>query len=150
MICKANIRDVKEIHKLINTYAKKDLMLARSFSEIYENLRDFWAYEQKGKIFGCCALHICWSDLAEIKSLVVAQAKRRRGIGSELVKACLKEAEDFRIKQVFVLTYQPVFFKKLGFRRISKNRLPGKIWSECIKCCKFPNCKEEALIYKIK
>lgn len=147
MIRKANIKDVKEIHKLISHFAQKDLMLPRSFSEMYDNIRDFWVFEEKGKICGCCALHICWEDLAEIKSLAVAERFQKRGIGKELVQVCLNEAGIYKINQIFALTYQPFFFKKCGFKRINKNKLPGKIWSECVKCPKFPNCNEEALIY---
>lgn len=150
MIRKANIKDVKDIHKLVNDFAKKDLMLGRSYSEIYENLRDFWVYEVKGKIYGCVALHICWENLAEIKSLAVMKTKQGKGIGRELVTTCLNEANMFKIKEIFALTYRPDFFKKCGFKNINKKNLPGKIWSECVKCHKFPDCNEEALIYKIK
>lgn len=150
MIRKADIKDVKQIYKLISHFAGKGLMLARPFSEIYENLRDFWIYEKSGRIYGCCALHICWENLAEIKSLAVIGSRQKRGIGRDLVKTCLAEAGYYKIKQVFVLTYRPNFFKKCGFKKVKKSKLPGKIWSECIKCPKFPNCKEEALVYKIK
>ena len=149
MIRKASVSDIKHIQRLINFYAKKDLMLQRSLTELYENIRDFFVYEQKGKILGCGALHVCWEDLAEVKSLAVVQDYKDKGIGSRLVRECLKEAKRLKIKKVFCLTYCPKFFKKFGFRGISKKLLPHKIWSECIKCAKYPACDEAALMVRI-
>jgi len=146
MIRKAKIEDIKQIQHLINAFAKKDVMLPRSLNELYENIRDFWVYEEADKILGCCALHISWADLAEIKSLAVRYERQKEGIGKELVSACFNEASKLGAKKVFVLTYKPEYFKKFGFRRIKHIDLPHKIWAECINCPKFPNCKEVALI----
>jgi amino-acid N-acetyltransferase len=149
MIRKARIKDITEIQPLINGFAKKDLMLPRSLNELYENIRDFWVVEANGRLVGCCALHISWEELAEIKSLAVVKTKQSKGLGSQLVMTCLKEAEELGVKKVFVLTYNPGFFKKFGFRRIQNSGLPHKIWAECINCCKFPNCQEIALLKNI-
>lgn len=149
MIRKANIKDIKKIQELIAGFAKDDVMLPRSLNEIYENIRDFWVYEFKGKLAGCAALHISWDDLAEIKSLAVEKKFQGKGLGKELVAACLSETKALGAKKVFVLTYKPGFFKKLGFKRIRHEALPHKIWAECINCCKFPNCQEIALVKKL-
>ena len=149
MVRKARIEDIKQIQNLINYFAKLDLMLPRSLNELYENLRDFWVFEEDNKVAGCCALHICWDDLAEIKSLAVKKDRQRKGIGEELVLACLDEARQLGARKIFVLTYKPDYFKKFGFRRIKHSDLPHKIWAECINCCKFPNCQEVAMIKKL-
>lgn len=146
MIRKAEIKDIKNIQKLINAFAKQDIMLARSLNELYENLRDFWVKEESGRIIGCAALHISWDDLAEIKSLAVAKNRQGKGVGKNLVLSCLAEAKDLGAKRVFVLTYKPVFFKQFGFKRVKNSQLPHKVWAECINCCKFPNCQEVALL----
>ncbi|MCX5694441.1 MAG: N-acetyltransferase [Candidatus Omnitrophica bacterium] len=146
MIRKAKIKDIKQIQELIGTFAKLDEMLPRSLNELYENIRDFWVNEDKGKVCGCAALHISWDDLAEIKSLAVAKHKQNQGLGQDLVAACLAEAKVMGAKKIFVLTYKPDFFKKMGFRKIKHEALPHKIWAECINCCKFPNCQEIALL----
>jgi amino-acid N-acetyltransferase len=148
-IRKATIKDIKQIQVLINDFAKKDLMLPRSLNELYENIRDLWVYEDKGRVFGCCALHICWDTLAEIKSLAVKSGKQGRGIGVSLVQSCLDEAGLLGVRKVFVLTYQPEFFKKFGFRRVKHTALPHKIWAECINCPKFPGCKEIAMVKEL-
>lgn len=146
MIRKAKIGDIKQIQGLINAFAKKNLMLPRSLNELYENIRDFWVFEQNKKITGCCALHISWDDLAEIKSLAVAKNTQKKGLGSSLVDTCLREAKEMGAKKVFALTYKPGFFQRFGFKKIKTSELPHKIWAECINCCKFPNCEETPLL----
>lgn len=146
MLRKAHISDVKAIHELINRCAGRGEMLPRSLAELYDNIRDYLVYDEKGQIAGTCALHICWEDLAEIRSLAVSEGMRRRGIGKALVESCLSEAKEFRIERVFLLTYQEVFFRKLGFVLTDKKELPQKIWTDCIKCSKFPQCDEAAMI----
>ncbi len=149
MIRKAKIQDIKQIQSLINSFAKKDLMLPRSLNELYENIRDFWVYEVNKKIVGCCALHISWEDLVEIKSLAVLKHSQSKGIGTELMLTCLDEAKELGAKRIFVLTYKPGYFQQFGFKRVKNSHLPHKIWAECINCCKFPNCQEIALLKQL-
>ena len=146
MVRKANIDDIKDIHELINHFAGTNKMLARALSELYETTRDFLVYEHKGNVCGCCALHLDWENLAEIKSLAVWESSQNKGIGARLLKASLKEAKKLAIKRVFALTYEADFFRKYGFREVNKSELPHKIWSDCLKCPKFPNCDETALV----
>lgn len=144
-IRKARIPDAKAIHKLLITYAQQELMLSRSLPDIYEVIRSFYVYEVSDEILGTVSLQICWEDLAEVRSLAVAEGQMKKGIGRQLVQACLEEARELGLKKVFALTYQPVFFEKMGFQYIEKAELPQKIWSDCIKCPKFPDCDEIAM-----
>jgi amino-acid N-acetyltransferase len=146
MIRKAKISDIRELHKLINFYAEQGEMLPRSLNELYENIRDFLVFEERGEILGCCALHVSWEDLGEIKSLAVKPGHTGKGIGRKLIEACLEETNELGIKKVFALTFKPEYFEKKGFRKIEKDELPHKIWSECINCPKFPNCEEVAML----
>jgi amino-acid N-acetyltransferase len=143
---KARIGDVPQMHKLINFFADRGEMLARPLSEIYENIRDFFVIREGERVIACAALHINWSDLAEVKSVAVAEDCQRQGIGDQLIKACLKEARGLGLPTVFCLTYKPAFFEKMGFTQIDKMKLPQKVWNECYRCPKFPNCDEIALI----
>ncbi len=146
-IRKARIADTKEIQKLVNEFARREEMIPRSINELYENIRDFVVSEEKGKIYGVCALHVLWEDLAEIRSLAVKKESQRMGIVKKMVKRCIDEAKALGIKRVFALTYQPLFFKKMGFKDIDKADLPQKIWGDCVRCPKFPECDEFALIH---
>ncbi|MFC2047943.1 N-acetyltransferase [Chloroflexota bacterium] len=143
---KARISDATRMHELINHFADKGKMLARPLSEIYENIRDYFVVREGERVIACAALHVIWSDLAEIKSVVVVEESQRKGIGDQLVEACLKEARGLGISTVFCLTYKPAFFERFGFSQIDKTGLPHKIWAECYHCPKFPNCDEIALI----
>jgi amino-acid N-acetyltransferase len=145
-IRKAKTSDLKQVHKLINDFAKKEVMLPRSLNELYETLRDLVICEDNGNICGVCALHIMWEDLAEIRSLAVDKKYQKIGIGKKLVTECFKEAKTLDIKRVFALTYHPEFFKKIGFVDIDKSSLPQKIWGDCLRCPRFPECDEHAVI----
>jgi amino-acid N-acetyltransferase len=145
---KAKIPDVPQIHKLINDYARSGEMLARPLSELYEGVRDFLVVRDGERVLACAALHVSWSDLAEIRSVAVAEDAKGKGLGTLLVGACLEEAEDLGIGTVFCFTYQPDFFRRHRFVDIDKMELPRKVWTDCFRCPKFPNCDETALIYK--
>lgn len=146
---KAKIADVLQAYELINYFADKGEMLPRALSEIYENIRDFFVLREGDEIVGCVALHIAWADLAEIKSLAVKEDRQDQGLGSLLIQACLEEARELGIPTIFCLTYKPAFFEKYGFRQVDKMELPRKVWGECYRCPKFPNCDEVALIYEL-
>jgi len=146
MVRKARITDVKEIQKLLAGYANRGEMLSRSLSELYEALRDFYVFEEEGKILGVSALHIVWEDLAEVRSVAVVEDAGRRGIGRTVVGACIDEARQLGLKRVFCLTYKPEFFGRLNFHVVDKSHLPHKVWGDCIKCVKFPDCDEIAMI----
>ena len=55
---KARIKDVTQMHQLINYFADRDQMLARSLSEIYENIRDYFVVRQGERVIACTALHV--------------------------------------------------------------------------------------------
>ncbi len=149
MIRKARVSDVVIMKQIISSYSKDELMLARSLSEMYENIRDYYVCEINEKVVGCCALHVVWEDLAEILALAVKPECSRKGMGTKLVSACLEDAEDLGMKEVFALTYVPEFFATLGFKIVDKNSLPRKIWSGCLRCPKFPDCNEIAVVKSI-
>lgn len=155
MIRNARMGDIKKIHKLLQYFAEKDLLLGRSLSSLYDQLKDFSVYVEQveddpdqEKLIGVCSFHICWDNLAEIRSLAVIDEFQGKGVGRQLVSKALAEADSYGITRVFTLTYQPAFFRKLGFKDIDKAELPHKVWSDCINCSKFPDCNEEALVWE--
>ncbi len=146
---KATIGDVPRIHVLVNHFAEKGEMLPRALSEIYESLRDYFVVREKGGVVACASLHIYWSDMAEARAVAVAEEYQERGYGTLLVNSCMEEARGLGIPTVFCLTYRPGFFERFGFRRLDKMELPRKIWSDCYRCPKFPNCDEIALTCEV-
>ena len=147
-IRKATITDVKQIYALLRDYAEQGVLLGRSLSDLYDQIRDFFVAfdKQDGRLLGICGLHICWEGFAEIRSLAVTPELKSQGIGRALVEACQAEAVALGITRLFVLTYVPEFFKKLSFDPVDKAILPHKVWRDCVNCIKFPDCDEEALL----
>ncbi len=143
---RARTADVPTLQKLINYFADRDVMLPRSLNELYENLRDYFVIENESEVVGCCALHVTWSDLAEIKGLAVREEYQGKGLADKLINACLEDAKHLGVPRLFVLTYIPDYFQRFGFQRIEKAELPQKVWSECIRCPKFPDCGEVSMV----
>lgn len=140
------IVDGPAICELINEYAERGLMLHRSLESVYTSLRDFHVAEQDGRVIGCVATHVFWSDLAEIKSLAVATKDRGRGVGRALVSAAVADARALGVDKLFALTYEVAFFAQMGFEPMERDALPEKVWRECIACPKFDACDETAMV----
>lgn len=154
---KAKISDAIKVKKIIDTYAKEGIMLFRPIYEIYGNIRDFFIAEQEKKAIGCCALHVLGKEylpgrkgsvLAEVRSLAILREEHGKGVGTQLVEACIKEARGMGVERLFTLTTKKnvPFFKSIGFKEVNKAKLPQKIWQECISCSRFPaDCNEVSL-----
>mgnify|MGYP001771283949 CR=1 FL=1 len=149
IIRKAKISDIGTIFELVNDFAKQGLMLPKSQIDLYESIRDFFVIEIDNKVVACGALKVFLDDLAEIRSLATNKDFQKMGLGKMITQKLLDDAKELGIKKVFTLSYQVDFFKKQGFTLIKKEELPQKIWRDCYKCPKFPNCDENALIIEI-
>jgi len=150
LVRKATVKDAGKIFEILQRYALEGILLPRSLNSIYENIRDFFIYEDNGNIVGVGSLHIFWEDLAEIKSLAVLPEYQSKGIGKKIVNECISEAKQLGIKKVFALTYVPEFFQKLGFKVVDKSAFPQKVWTECIHCVKFNDCKEIPVLLELE
>lgn len=148
---KARPADAVQIKAVIDEAAQRGGVLPRSLSELYDQVRDFWVVEaEDGGLLGCAALHVVWEDLAEVKSVVVREEARGRGLGTRLVERCIEEARSLGLPRLFVLTAIPAYFARFGFVQVDKATLPHKIWAECIRCSKFPNCNEVAMVLDLR
>ncbi len=152
LIRKARPADFNEMHRIINYYADKQLMLPKTQLRLYEFVRDYTVAtdaSDPNKILGCGALHIYWEDLAEIRAIAVDPEMARSGIGTYIVKQLISDARELGIGEVFVFTYEPDFFGKFGFVQVDHSDLPLKVYNECFNCPKFNNCDEIAMVVKL-
>jgi len=117
VIRKAKMADVNQIKRIVNNFAEAGKMLPLSINQIYDRLRNFWVIESGGKVIGCGALKIIWKDLGEIRSIAISSKYQKKGYGNLLIDKLFEEADAMDIKKIFVLTYIPGFFEKLGFDR---------------------------------
>jgi len=147
LIRKARVPDAGRILELVNALAKQEVMLPRSPASVIENLRDFVIAEgEDGTFLGCAALHIVWSDHAEIRSIAVSDAARGLGIGRELAQYLIDEANELGIARLFAFTYVPGFFERLEFVEVEHATLPHKVFGDCMNCPKFHACDEIAML----
>ena len=108
MIDTAGMSDADGICGLVNYYAERGRMLHRSLESVYESLRDFVVCSEDGQVVGCAALSISWKDLAEIRSLAVAERRRGEGIGRRLVESSIEQARARRLRRRCENRYLPV------------------------------------------
>jgi amino-acid N-acetyltransferase len=146
----ARIADAEAIHQLVTFWADRGDMLHRPVNEVYEAIRDFKVARFEDRVVGCGSLHIMGSDLAEVRSLAVAEDAQLKGTGAAIVAACIADARAFGLERVFALTYRPGFFEKLGFRVANVMEFPQKVWNECVRCPFFTNCKEVAVVLDLR
>ena len=154
MIRRAVVADVPMIGKIINDCAEYGLMLPRSLASLYENLRDFQVAIERDEsgeeqVAGVCGLSVIWANLAEVYALAVSPSWRGRGLGKALVLACVDEAAALGVRKLMTLTYEQAFFEKLGFGVVDRQKLPLKVWSECLRCPKNHACDEIAMIREL-
>lgn len=127
MIRSATPEDVPAILALI--HANNDHLLERSEEEVQALLPTFWVAEVDGKVVGCCCLEVYSRKIAEVRSLVVKQEMRRRGIGKQLVREAVAEARRRNIAEILTVTGELDFFQNLGFHTVLNEKY-ALFWNE--------------------
>lgn len=146
----ARIPDARAICDLVNYYAERGRMLHRSLESIFESIREFLVVaDDEGKVVGCAAIDVVWSDLAEVKSVAVSPDARGQGVGKLLMRAVMEDARRIGVRRLFALTLEDSFFLKCGFEVIDRATLPEKVWRECLACPKADACDEIAMLRRL-
>jgi amino-acid N-acetyltransferase len=147
---KATMRDIAPILSLINGYAANGIMLPRTEFEMSENIRDFSVAYDGDALVGCGALHFYTPTTAEVRSLAVLPDAKQNGVGRAVVEVLEQEAYDNGLEVIFAFTYVPGFFERLGFGEVERGELPLKAWKDCLRCPKFQNCDEIAVLKRLR
>ena len=150
IVRKAKAHDADRILTLVNDLAAQQIMLPRSPVAIVENIRDFVVAEVEGEFAGCGALHVVWSDLAEVRSIAVEPKAQGKGIGKRMLEWLIKDALELELARIFAFTYVPGFFEKMDFAIVEHGDLPHKVFSDCLNCPKFNRCDEIAMLRVLK
>ena len=148
-VSQAQESDVGGIQILLNHYASMGELLPRTKTDIIANLEHFRVIRENDEVVACGALENFTPELAEVRSLMVNDTIKNRGLGRRIVLELLKIAEQRQVKRVMALTYVPTFFHKLGFKTVDKSIFPEKVWGICVNCYKFNNCDEIAVLLEI-
>jgi len=146
---RARQHDVDAISALLAEYARMGNVLPRARTEIVRHLDLFRVAEAGSRVIGCGALEIFTPDLAEIRSLVVAGAHKGTGAGRLLVERLIEDARGRGHSRLMALTYVPGFFQRLGFEIVPKDMFPEKVWGICVRCYRFNNCDEIAVLKRL-
>ncbi len=145
----AQVGDSPHICRIVNQWADEARMLWRWESEVAHSIRDFRVAEIAGKVVACGALLIYDANLAEIRSLAVDQSAHGMGLGKRLVEDLAAEGKRLGLTKVFVFTLVPEFFVKLGFKQVTPDTLPQKVWKDCVNCPKKDACDEIAMMIEV-
>lgn len=143
---KPTVKDIDGMQKLVSPDVENGNILERNSNEMATTIRSYTAVKDGDEIIGFVALHIHTTQLGEVRSLVVKDSYRNKGIAKELISLVIKEAKALELSRLLVLTYKKVLFETFGFIEIPKESIPEtKIWADCIKCKHFPVCDEVSL-----
>ncbi|MDZ4806356.1 MAG: argininosuccinate lyase [Candidatus Eisenbacteria bacterium] len=149
----ANIRlrralptDVPAISRLMSGHIADGTLLPRPVGELYQSVREFHVAERNGEVVGCCALRVLWDDLGEVRSLAIRSDAQGLGLGRMLVAEVVEDARPIGLERVIALTREVAFFERCGFRIVTRESLPRKVWTDCIHCPRRHACDETAVV----
>jgi len=128
----AKSTDVKGIRKLIDTYAPQRRLLSKETVTLYESVQEFTVAIEDGEVIGCGALHVLWEDLAEVRTVAVAENYRGQGIGHRIMEAIIARAREIGVKRIFCLTFETDFFGRHGFEEIHGTPVDPEVYTQLL------------------
>ena len=126
-------KDVRAIAEIIRPLALQRVLLGKDLVDLYEAIQEFVVAEDDGVIVGFGALHVMWEDLAEVRTLAVAESRLGTGLGSRLLKALIERARNLELERVFCLTFETEFFERHGFAEMDDAPLDPEIYAELLR-----------------
>ena len=129
----ARTSDVAAITKIAQPLIEQRILLGKELVENYEAIQEFVVAEQEGQVIGFGALHVMWQDLAEVRTLAVAESAQRKGIGAAMLRELLERARVLGVRRVFCLTFEEEFFRSHGFQVISDVPVDAETYAEMVR-----------------
>ncbi|KAA9149172.1 amino-acid N-acetyltransferase [Microbacterium lushaniae] len=129
----ARTADVRGIHRLLDPYVQRRILLGKDLVVLYESVQQFVVAEADGELIGCGALHVIWEDLAEIRTLIVVDEWLHRGVGRALVAALEDGARELGVQRLFCLTFEVDFFTARGFAPIGEQVVDPDVYSQLVR-----------------
>jgi argininosuccinate lyase/amino-acid N-acetyltransferase len=143
---RAKVEDVPGIAGVMADYVNQGVLLPRPISELFQCVREFHVAVRGGEVVACAALRLLWDDLGEVRSLAVRPDHHGLGLGGALVQAVLEDARALGLPRVIALTREVSFFERSGFAVVSRDTLPRKVWTDCVRCPRRHACDEVAVV----
>ena len=142
----ATAADVDAIHALIETHAADGRLLPRHRDEIAAHASRFLVAVQGRRVVACADLAPLSRNVAEVRSLVVSDAVRSRGIGRQLVDELASRAAASGFETLCAFTHVAGYFIQMGFSIVPHTWLPEKIEADCRSCALFRTCGQYAVM----
>ncbi|WP_411285553.1 amino-acid N-acetyltransferase [Lapillicoccus sp.] len=130
---RARTPDVRAIRRIVRPLSAERTLIAKDAVAYYESVHEFRVAEVDGVVVGCGALHVMWEDLAEIRTLAVAQGHVRTGVGAALLRGLIDDARDLGVQRVFCLTFETEFFGRHGFDVIEGRAVAPEVYAEMLR-----------------
>jgi amino-acid N-acetyltransferase len=111
---------MEPIQDLLQPFIEQRKLLRRMRSELILLMANGFVAEltepaPAGSLVGFAAVEIYSRKLGEIQCLAVADGYQGRGIGSDLVRACVEHAREKGVLEVMAISASDDFLRKLGF-----------------------------------
>ncbi|WP_029069037.1 amino-acid N-acetyltransferase [Jonesia quinghaiensis] len=132
----AQPRDVRTIRRLVEPYAHERILIAKEAVAYYETVQEFvvaTTAQDTSQVIGCGALHVMWEDLAEIRTVAVAQEHLGQGIGHAIVAELINRARAMGLRRLFCLTFEVDFFASHGFHPIDGTPVSMEVYAELLR-----------------
>lgn len=129
----ARTTDVWAIRDLVAPLAERRVLVSKDTVAYFEGLQEFRVAEEGGRLVGCGALHVMWEDLAEIRTLAVADAWLGKGVGAALLRALTADAVELGVERLFCLTFETDFFVRHGFEEIDGQAVDPEVYVELLR-----------------
>ncbi|CAM3599195.1 amino-acid N-acetyltransferase [Micrococcus flavus] len=131
----ARTQDVHGIRELVRPLAERRVLLQKEAVAFYEAIQEFVVAEDAdGRLAGFGALHVMWQDIAEVRTLAVADGFQGRGVGHLLLEELLDRARRVGVSRVFCLTFEVEFFRRHGFEVMAdQSAVDPEVYAELLR-----------------
>lgn len=134
MVRRARTSDVPGIRELVEPLVQRRILLGKEAVTFYESVQEFRVAETpEGELIGCGALHVMWSDLAEVRTLAVADPWLGRGVGRALLGRLEADAAELGLSRLFCLTFEVGFFERNGFVDMGSETVDPSLYAELVR-----------------
>lgn len=131
---RARTSDVPRIQALVEPLIAKGILLGKDRVVFYEAVQEFRVAEDaEGRLIGCGALHVMWEDLAEVRTLAVAEDWLGRGVGHALLDRLEADARELGLSRLFCLTFEVPFFSRHGFEDMGSETVDPSVYAELVR-----------------
>jgi len=137
--------DAHAIHALITAHIREGHLLPRSLEDIEANATRFIVAIDRDRLVACADLAALSPLVAEVRSLVVDESARSKGLGQQIVNELARRARVAGFDSLCAFTHSAGYFVRMGFSIVPHPWIPEKIEADCRTCPLFRQCGQYAV-----